>query len=266
MAFYALSFQYDGIPSETYDLVMSEIDASGTNESDGSSSFDISEERIFRRAVPYFYGATPSSNLSFEVSVTSPREIDAETAQLIQKWLFSSRNYKPLVVIQPDMQGVYFNAILNNPKIIRVGNVIQGFRATVQCDAPYAFTFPKTLTYNYTVPNVDAQISFLNTSDDTAEYVKPKLEITVNEFGGGIEIINTSESNRSFKFENLLANEVLTIDNSLEIISSDSGQKRLGNFNKNFLRFIPGANMLRILGSVKTLKITTKFVAKKIGG
>lgn len=265
MAFFATSFQFDGVPSETYNLKISGIDASSISRTMGSSAMNVLSQKIFRRPKPYLLGMTPSSVLSFEIEITSPEEIDAETYQLIQRWLFSSRKYKKLLIFQEDMQGVYLNCIFNDPKTIRIGNKIIGFTATVECDSPFSWEFPKSVTYTYTAPVIDSTVIFNNRSDDYGNYLYPSLVLTVNNFGGSVTITNSDDENRIFSFTSLSASEILTIDNDLETIVSSTGLKRLSNFNKHFLRLVPGLNHLRLQGQLGNMVMTTQFLAKKIG-
>jgi len=266
MSFYGSSFIFNGIPSETYGLRISDLDASGINESMGSNSMEIVNQKIYRRATPFFYGATPTPTLSFEMTAFSENEIDADFFSLLQKVFFSSRTYKVLQIDEFDMQNVYFSCILNDPKIVRVGNLLSGIKFTVDCNSPFAFEFPKTVSYSYTAPIVDSTIIFNNTSDDAGTYLCPSNVLTCNSFGGDITITNSDDSNRVFFFDDLSANEVITIDNSLQTISSSTGVRRLSKFNKHFLRLVPGLNHLRIQGSISSFSMTTQFVAKKVGG
>lgn len=263
MPFYASSFQFDGVPSEAFGLTISEINSSAESEMMGSMSMDVLSRKIYRRAKPYFYGSTPSENLSFEISIMSiGRDIDAVTSQSIQKWLFSNRSYKKLLIVQPDMEDRYYNVIFNNPKVIRVGNIIQGYTATVQSDAPYAWAYPKTTTYTYLASITDTTIVFNNISDDRGSYLYPITVLTVNNIGGNITLTNQSDANRVFSFTGLLSGEVLTVDNSLQIISTSAGLLRMANFNKKFFRLVPGVNTIRIQGNIASLALTTQFVAK----
>jgi phage-related protein len=266
MPFYAVSFSYNGIPSETYGLLISEIDGSGVSKSMGSGSVDIYNQKIYRRAVPFFFGASPSEVLKFTMSAHATSELTAVDFELIQKWLFSSRSYKRLQIFQPDLDTVYFNAIFNSPEIERVGNNIVGFTAEVQTNAPYAFMFPKTTTYTFTSPVVDSTKIFINSSDDSENYLYPSLVITMNTFGGNVSITNVGDSNRVSSFTGLAAGEVITINSDTQIISSSTSLYRLSAFNKKFLRLLPGKNTLRIQGAVASIAMTTTFVSRRIGG
>jgi phage-related protein len=227
---------------------------------------EIMSQKLFRRSTPYFFGSSPSPVLSFEMSAFSEEEIDADLFQLIQKVFFSSRTYKRLQIDQYDLQNTYFSCILNNPKIVRVGNLLSGIKFDVNCNSPFAFKFPKTVVYNYTVPVVDNTITFNNDSDDTGGYLYPSTIQTCNSFGGDISITNLDDSNRVSLLTGLLPNEIITIDSSLQTISSSTGLKRLSLFNKKFLRLVPGLNRLRIQGATSQFSMTTQSVSKKIGG
>lgn len=266
MSFYGSSFLYNNVASELYGLRISSIDSQAVNESMGSSDVEIMNKKIYRRATPYFYGSTPTPVLSFPMSAYSAEEIDSEFFQLIQKAFFSNRNFKKLQINQFDMQDVYFNCILKSPKIIRIGNLLTGIKFDVVCDSPFAWRFPKTTNYTYTASVVNDNVTYNNTTDDTGNYTFPSLVITMNNIGGDISIVNSDDNNRVFTFTGLSPDEVLTIDCSLQTISSSTGLKRLSNFNKNFLRLLPKLNHLHITGSVANIAMTVQTIAKKIAG
>jgi phage-related protein len=267
MSFYGKSFLYDSTPSELYGLYIANIDANAVNASMGSSSMDIYEKKIFRKATPYFYGSTPSPKLEFEFSAFAEQELDATQFELIQKWLFSSRTYKRFAIDQPDIQNIYFNAILNDPKIQRVGNFIQGFSCTVTCDSPFAYRYPQTTTYTYTSSVVDSTEVYYNMSDDTGDYLYPtQLIITMNNTDGEVSITNLDDNNRIMSFTGVQPNEILTVSPLYQTIESSTGLKRMGNFNKKFLRLVPNKNRLRIQGNVESIVMINQWVAKKISG
>ena len=79
---------------------------------------------------------------------------------------------------------------------------------------------------------------------------------------GDITITNRSDNNRVFSFTGLSPSEILTVDNSLQQISSSTDLKRMSNFNKKFFRLIPGINTIRFKGNVSSIAMTYQFVAK----
>lgn len=267
MGFFGRSFIFDGIPSERFGLYIMDINSNAISSSMGSSSMDILEKKIYRKAMPYFFGATPSPKLEFSFSAYSEQEMDAVQFEAVQRWLFSSRSYKRFQIDQPDLQNIYFNVILNDPEIKRVGNLIQGFGCKVICDSPFAYKFPKTTTYTYTATVVNATETYYNLSDDKGDYLYPnELVITMNNTNGDISITNLDDDDREMEFMNLSANEVLTISPLYQTIRSSTGLKRMNNFNKKFLRLVPNRNRLHIQGNVSSIAMTNQFIAKKIGG
>lgn len=265
--FYGRSFIYKNIPSEIYGLYIMDIDTNAISSSMGSSSMEIKEKKIFRKAQPYFLGASPVPKLEFDFSAYSESEIDAERYEAIQKWLFSSRTYEKFAIDEPDIQNIYFNCILNNPEIKRVGGLLYGFSCTVTCDSPFAYKYPQTTTYTYTASVVDSTETYYNMSDDTGDYLYPtQLIITMNNVGGNVSITNIDDNNRVMSFTNVQPNEILTVSPLYQTIESSTGLKRMGNFNKKFLRLVPNRNRLRIQGNVASIVMTNTFIAKKIGG
>ena len=83
-------------------------------------------------------------------------------------------------------------------------------------------------------------------------------------YGGAVNIINTSDANRTFILT-LLPNEVVTLNCDLQFISSTLVTYPLANFNQKWLRFIRGANNLTVIGNVDDISITAP-IGVKIGG
>ncbi len=264
MSYYGISFLYDQKASDEFGLFISDLDATSINKQMGSTNMEIYEQKIYRRASPHFYGSTPSSRLSFDFSAHTEREIDSEEFQKIQKWLFGSKTYKRFQIVQEDLEHIYWMAILNNPQITKVGNLIRGFSCVVECNSPFAFAFPKTTTYAFTNPPSGVLQTFYNSSDDADDYLYPSLVITMDNFGGDLTITNLDDNSRQFAFTGLYADEVITMDCGLQTLSSSTTLRRLSNFNKHFLRLVPGVNRLVFSGYVESFVMTTTNIVKKI--
>jgi hypothetical protein len=79
-----------------------------------------------------------------------------------------------------------------------------------------------------------------------------------------LRIINkTDDIDRVFELYNLGLNETVSVDNELRIITSDKRKDCLSHFNKNWLRFVKGANTLKI--TVKGVVVITCPTYKLIG-
>lgn len=263
MSFWGNSFIFDGIPSEVHSLTISTPDG-GESTNPGSNDVELLTEEVYKKSRTYLLGVKHSSPLEFDITFTSERELSSVDLTLIQKWLFGHSMYKKLQIVQADMDNVYFNCFLKNPTVYKVGNKIQGINATVLCDAPWGWTFEKTLSNDYVIANVNDVIVFNNTSDDN-DYLYPEIEFTMNSTGGDLTIENQNDDNRQFVFTGLSADEVMTIDNDRNIISSSTGLRRLSTFNKKWFRFAPELNTLAVSGNISNLTFTYQL-ARKLSG
>lgn len=240
------------------------MDSSDAVTGPGSGNIEIVEQFIYRRPIPFFYGVKFTSKMSFPISFFSPDEIDAQTFSYLQNWLFGQLGYKKLIVVQPDMDAFYMNCIFTEPNVIRVGNIIYGIQGTCTMDSQFAWTYPRTSTYNFTSPPSDYQIIFNNDSH-YAGYLFPLMTFTMNATGTYVYIDNWSDNHRIFDFEGLAPNEVITVNNDLGIVTSSLSIPRLSNFNKHFFRFVPGINTIRMSANISQLTFTYQF-ARRLGG
>jgi len=263
MSFYASNFIYDKIPSSNYSLKISDTSSDSEISMAGANVTIISQD-IYRKPKVYLYGVKQSPVLEIPISIFKHSEITAQEATYISKWLFGQMEYKQLQIIQPDMQDVYYNCIFINPQVVKIGNIIRGFRATISCDSPYAWTFPQIIYYNYS-PNtyyIEKNI-IINNTGDSPDYIYPKMEIKMNTFGGDIKITNFSDSERVFEIKNLEKDEILSIDNDMQTISSSLGINRLSNITGyKWFRLSPKVNSLLLSGNIEYIKFTNQFPKK----
>jgi len=265
MAFYGSDFMFDGKPSRLYGLFLANFDSSMIK-SPAGSDIEAFKRYTYRRARPYLYGVSPTPVLEFPITIVSHQYIDATTRSLIEAWLFGHKGYKKFQPIQSDLSNVYYNCLLKNPKSVFVGNLQMGIECTVEADAPWGWLTEKTTTKTFAGSSlVNDTFSFYNSSADN-DYLYPELIITTNVSGCNISITNNTDSGRVFSFSDVAANEVLTVDNDRQIISSSTGlTNRLGKFNKKWFRLLPGNNNITVAGGISSIDIVHQF-AKKVGG
>lgn len=266
MAFYGSSFIYDGIPSENYDLRIFEFEPS--NPADGVVGGDASimEEWLYRRDVPYFYGRYYETPFEFDFTVGSFNAIDGTTRNAIQRWLLGSPTYKELNIVQDDISDVSFNVIFTQSTNKYVGNLNYALSLHARCDRPWGVYSPPILVKTYSSGSVNESINYLNASS-YGGYNKPTITFTMSSSASPnyFSIINTSENNRTFRFDNITPSEKITVDNDKGIITSSASALRMSNFNKNFLRLIQGVNTLQVSGCVVEFTLSTEF-ARIVGG
>ena len=250
MSFWGKRFIFDSIPSERYSLVMTSGDGESSI-SNASGNVELITQDVFRRPIPYLLGVKPDKPLQLTASITTTNgEITIEDARLIQKWLFSHLEYKKLHIVQTDMPDYYFNCILTDPKIRRVGNIIRGFDFTIQCDSPfggwgntvteslektdYAYNVVKETNgdgflYSYTEtsqtktiynlsdsPDYNYPIIKIYMKDDFTGYFTEDSVTTGYPFSGWVKIINKTDNNREFFFgESLGVSPIKKADSTL---------------------------------------------------
>ena len=261
MAFYSSNFIYDGIISSEYGLRISTF--GGEEENFSLANVELITQSIYRKPKVFLLGINQTPVLEIPITITVPQELSAEETSVISRWLFGQMGYKVLQILQPDMQYIYFNCIFTEPEIIKIGNITRGFNAVITCDSPYAWEYSKAITYAYNPNNfiVFDNIKINNTSDNP-DYTYPTVSFTMNKFGGYLNITNTSDSNRVFRFYDLLPNEVIEINNDLQTITSSTGQNRIENFNYYWFRYIPNLNEFIIEGNITEIEFTNIFVKK----
>lgn len=259
MSFYARNFVFDDVPSEIYGLIISSSDG-GDSSSSASMDVELKTQSVFRRPAPYLYGVSQSPVLEFEAEITSIQgDFTAIDSSLIQKWLFGHTNYKKLKIVQPDMEDIYFNCFLKDPKIKRVGNLIVGYIFTVVCDSPYAWGMTKTVTY--TQPN---RTYILYNESENNFYTYPNFTILMDGGTPFFKITNVTDNNRVFHLQNLSVGETITVNNDLQIITATLTPNILSKFVSpiQFFRLLPGANELFLEGNFVTLDISYKTMRK----
>jgi phage-related protein len=180
--------------------------------------------------------------------MTENNELSAYDIGAISKWLFGQKSYQKLKILQGDMETIIFYCFFTDGEVVRVGNIIRGIKAKVHCRDAWGLTESKTIDLN---PSPWPITTLLGARIDTDNkgWTYPTLVITVDSFGGDCEIVwRKYPDERITLFTGLSANEVLTIDNNLQIITSSTGLNRLPNFNKNFFRVNQGYNSLQLTG------------------
>lgn len=262
MAFWARTFVFDDIPSETFGLFIISEDAAGVIATSGSNSVELFTQEVYRRPKPYFFGTQQTPVLEFSLSFASLTPVDAQKQRQIQKWLFGHSEYKKLQVMQCDMDDVYFNCIMTNPEVTTIGNYAYTFKCDVVCDAPWAWGFPHTTTYGPFI--TEGTFSYNNTTDNNF-YTYPEIVITLSSTGAGITLINTSDNNSTTTFDSLLQDEVLTINSDLSIIKSSTGLRRFSNFGGVMPRLVRGMNEFQVLGDIESISIIMQDAKKVIG-
>lgn len=263
--FTGASFTFDSVPSELYNLRILNFKSTGMAESPSGSEISLYQKWMLRRQKPYYFGRALNTPLRIEMTIGTGDFISIRESFTIKKWLLGREGYKKLVIEQDDFLGNYFNCIVVSATDQFAGNRQIGMTVILECDAPWAWSFPRTLTHTFNDGNIqNFNISFYNDSDSD-DYYYPEITFTLNAIGTSFSLTNITDDGRIFLFSELSANETITVDNDRQIITSDTGLRRLSKFNKNYFRLLPGMNELTVVSGISEFTMTYSL-AKKIGG
>jgi hypothetical protein len=263
MGFSGREIIFNGIPSSFYNLYLSTPDGAESETQAGSNLEPIITENL-HRPVPYLLGVRYTPVLEFDLSLFTPNELDAKFTQLALRWLTGNPTYQKLQIVQEDLSDIYFNCLITNPRIHRVGNLIRGLRFHVVCDSQWAWSFDQYKLYNYSVAPNSTTFSIYNQTDHNG-YLFPKITFKMKSGGGSFNLRNNSDDpNRLITVSTLSAYETITIDNDLRMITSSLNLLRVGNFNKKWIRLVPGANNFVVTGNISSLRFDYKL-PRKIG-
>lgn len=238
--FSGYSFIYDGVPCDVFGLGIYDLDGNGQKE---NSNYKTN----LRTATPpqsyesIFLGYESKENLTFSMTLVSEKEIDAFTHGKICKWLLNRNGYKKLQIIQPDLSCVIYYCMFTSLTTVSIGGYAHAFNVEVETNSPYQYENNKIVSEVFTTSGT---LTIINNSDISG-YIYPDVTITSTS-GGDVEIVNTSDANRSFKITGLSSGEVITIGGKTQSLVSSTELNRLENFNKHWFRLKDGSNVTSV--------------------
>ena len=247
------AFNFANDNSINYDVYILEFGPlRGLETASAGGNMSVVSDSVSRRAENFVYGVRQDNNQQFNVVIGSDTEKSRADIDRILGWLLKP-TVQYLHIRQNDMDFYRYKGYFTNPQVISVAKRLFGLQLTFVSTSPYAYTFPQSKEWTITQPKT---VIFNNTGDSLA-YLFPTISITPNNITQSFSIINVSDNNREFRFDFAApfpnGNEIITIDNDLQIITSsmgnDFGRRRFNQFNMKYLRFIRGKNVLNIVGN-----------------
>jgi len=263
MGFKALSFTFDGKPSDLYNLYLIDFNGKGGVKTIENGS-DVSVEMDFpaRGYIAQMQGVTQHEVLQFTLTFGSFKPLDRTDIDRISQWLFGHLQPKKLQIIQDDMREVYYNCFLTKPKNVYIADMAYGVECSVICDAPFAYDRERKNTY--VIGSNPTKIIFNNQSSNN-DYLYPTIWFKTTKADATVKITNHTDNDYVVELTGLDNYESITMDSAKGIITSSTGKRRLGNTNYNFLRFLPNLNRLTVEGDIEKLVITYQNM-RKVGG
>ena len=271
---YGSHFEYGGVSSRQYDLIIVNADTSRMvqlyGEKEGVTIFSkIANKRYL---IDDDYSSSP---LTFDVEIMtdSDRCLEPAERRQIEKWLFNKKSYRKLYMdiaddergetyeyINGDMKRNYLNCRLVNPEKLEGNGGIVGYKATLEADSNMFWQEP--IEQQFDVNNGSASsVSNVTVTIDTdlEEYIYPVVTIRMGNAGGDVIIANNSDdSTRQTKFVGLGGLATVVMKGELNYVSGQYYEKFAG---RNFIRLLDGVNTFTITGNVES--ITFEYSARR---
>ena len=251
MSYYGKAFVFDGVPCETYDLMMYDV---GNQDEDIklSSVSAIEDEVIAGKWRPYFYGTKPGEKLEFDITfgvntrrIDNGKYLDRWELADVATWLTGHQEYKWLYIDSPDSRMYGYRCIITDLKVTVYGSVPWAMTAHVTCDSPYAYLESKDITYNISGTRT---INIYNESSLNGFYY-PQVSF-IRSSGSSFSVRNVSDNNKGPVITNIPGSVgLINIDNEHLVVSNDQDLNLYEGFNFQFLRLLRGRNTLTVTGN-----------------
>lgn len=261
---YGSSFIYDGICSDTYNLLLCSFESANEESNMGLDTeilYDVSSSSIKR----YEYNIKYSGTISLEMTLAKKDFTYFTRIEIreICKWLTGKKSSAWLSILDEEFDDLNYKARVTSISKKKIGGNVAGLIIKWENSSPYAYT--SEYTYEYTISQNDYLISFFNDSDDINNYLYPYVEIRAFQNIDRLSIVNTSDNNRLTRINNIVYNEIITMDNENGVIHTNIHDKKILPLfeTRKWLRFISGENILKVNGNCN-LKISCRF-PRKVG-
>lgn len=263
MNFKALSFTFDGKPSDLYNLYLIDFDGKGgVSTVENGSNVNVEMDFSARGCIAQMQGVTQQEVLKFKLTFGSFNPLDRADIDRISQWLFGHLQPKKLQIIQDDMRETYYNCFLTNPKNVYIADMAYGVECDVVCDSPFAYDRERKSIYK--IGASPTTIIFNNQSSNN-DYLYPTISFKTTKPNARVKITNHTDNGYVVELTELDNYETITMDSLKGIITSSTNKRRLGNTNYNFLRFVPNLNRLTVEGDIDQLVVIYQNM-KKVGG
>jgi len=253
-------FRFNEIESQSMNLHIVKMSQDTFIETPYWGGRDIQERIVRNKLRPFHYGISKEPiEFSLELALldenNQPKEWTSQIRYDISKWLLHD-DYKPFQTYD-DLTKIYYGIFIDKSNLSLINN--QGYmELTFRTNSPYAWSGIEILNFDLSNNTTSQVISLENKSNIVQKY-KPKIEIELVNGETSINLINTSNGNKEFQFVDLIADEIVSIDNENELILSDKfGSNPLEKFNEEWLELIQGVNEIEVIGKCK-IQVKSQF-------
>ena len=250
----SLYFIFDNIQSSDMGIYNVKVDTGFAN-NPYIGNRDINEKILPNKNTPYFFGTTKDC-IEFTITISPlEKKWDNKLRYDVARWLIKDE-YKPLQFAD-DLTKIYYAICVGSEGLMTDHNYGGYVTLTFRTNSYHAWT----TTYNQLLDLSGSDVNniILENKSNVVDFYYPEIEFELKDTNKNITLKNLSDTNREFKFTNLLENEKVYVNNERkEIISDIPSVYRLGNFNKNWLRLRYGQNNIEVTGKC-ILKVRSQF-------
>ena len=264
---YGSHFEYGGVSSRQYDLVIASLNTGRWTQLGGASEgVTIYSKSAHKKYLIDDNHADSPVAFDIEIVTESGRSLEVAERRQIEKWLFNHHNYRKLYFdtaddltgetyefIDGEIHRNYLNCRLMNPEKLEGNGGVIGYKVRLEADSNMFWQDP--ITKEFSVNNGAADVSttvVVDVDTDFQEYIYPKVTITLGSAGGDITVVNNSDdSTRQTKFIAMSPYASVVMKGELNYVSGQYYEKFSG---RNFIRLLDGANRFMVLGDIDTIK------------
>lgn len=264
MNIYGCHFTYAGVDSNTYSLMIANVNTSIDNRLAGN----VTGEYIYRKSDKTFRLLGDShreSQMVFDVDIITDDGSVLSNAdrRAVEKWLFNKQTFRKLYIDENDdpleesfetvggvKKSLYMACRFINPIKIDTGCGVVGYSATIECDS--GFLWQDETTYTFTAGQSATSGSFTVTVDtDLNDYTYPQVTIVTKSGCNSFTIYNnTDDSYRTTTFSGLSGSDSITMNGSIGYVDSN----HYSNFDGlNFIRLLDGTNTFIYTGAISSI-------------
>lgn len=253
---YPRYFYFNGISSESYNLIACSV--GNDNENELNMGLDYDAEYYETNNQRYDYGAKYKDVLTFDMTVCHADHsyFDRNEIREIMRWLDDCKDEMRWLTCydeESDRNMSYLCRITSKAKIKAVNNIV-ALKFEVTCDSSYAYSdvIEQSTISTFNSPAI---LTIYIDSDDTI-YPTLLTKYTGNDTGIGSKnmyitnqsiYVDNSAYPLAFEINNydkFVSDETLQIDNLNHIIDSSAGHIFGKSFNGEFLKLKPGKNKI----------------------
>ena len=272
---YGSHFEFGGISSRQYDLVIANLNTSRwvqlSGAPEGVTIYNRNSNRKYLIDDDY-----SNSPVTFDIDIVteSSRTLEVAERRQIEKWLFNHRGYRRLYFDSADdltgetyefIDGAlvrnYLNCRFVNPEKLEGNGGIIGYKVRLEADSN--MFWQDEISKYFSVNNGAADISTtltVNVDTDFYDYIYPKVTITVGSVGGNITVVNNSDdSSRQTTFVGMSPYSSVVMKGELNYVSGEYYSKFSG---RNFIRLLDGENNFMVLGDIDSIKF--EYAARRM--